>query len=111
MTVQRGSATFASPTFGCGSGIFSGLVEQHGRFAGDADVSQAIGPVAGHFQVDAEIAADVLGRFVVEPRHHQPVGQLLGLRSSSGTYSFSQFQETSMAGVTLREDELGKLGT
>ena len=53
-------------------------IEQHGRLARDTDMAQAVGPIAGHFQVDGEVAAVGLGRLVVEPGHHQPLGELIG---------------------------------
>ena len=38
-----------------------GLVENHANLAGDADVPQAIRPVARDFQVDGQIALDLGG--------------------------------------------------
>ena len=73
--------------------------EQHGRFAGDADVPQAIGPVAGDFEVDRQVVADRRGRSrgsspAIISRSASSAGVM-----SSVTYSFSQFQETSMGSV------------
>jgi hypothetical protein len=44
----------------------------------NAQVPQAVGPVAGHFQVDRQIAADLFGALVIQPGHHQPAFQLGG---------------------------------
>jgi hypothetical protein len=64
--------------FWMGLAEFQRQAIEHRRFAGDADVPQAIGPVAGHFQVDGKVVAQRLGRFVIEAGHHQPVGRFRG---------------------------------
>jgi len=46
--------------------------EEHGHFPGDAQMPQAVGPVARHFQVDGQIASHLAGFFVVQPCHRQP---------------------------------------
>ena len=51
-------------------------VDHAGRFARDAQVPEAVGPIAGDFQIDGQVAADRGGLFVIEPRHHQPHFQL-----------------------------------
>ena len=51
------------------------LVEEDRDLAGDAEVAQAVRPVARHLQVDREVAADVGGRFVVQARQGEPFGQ------------------------------------
>ena len=50
-------------------------IPQHGHFAGDAQVPQAVGAVARDFQIDGQVAADVVGFFMVQPGQHQPVAQ------------------------------------
>ena len=37
-------------------------IPKHRDFAGDAEVAQAVGPIAGHFQIDRPIVAVLLGR-------------------------------------------------
>jgi hypothetical protein len=52
-------------------------VEQDGHFAGDAEVAQAIGTVRGDLEIDGQVALAILGRFVIQARHHEPVRQLV----------------------------------
>ena len=53
-----------------------GAIPQHGNFPRDADMAQAIGPVAGHLQIDGQIVADLMRLLVVQPGHHQPLLEL-----------------------------------
>ena len=82
----------ADPT----GGSFNSPLPQHRHFPGHADMPQAIGPVAGHFQIDGQIAADLLVSSWFSPAS-------ISRRSSSAagmsscTYCFNQFQETIMA--------------
>ena len=39
-------------------------------------MTQAIGSVAGHLQIDREVVAELLSPFVIQPGHHQPLDQL-----------------------------------
>jgi hypothetical protein len=41
-------------------------------------MAQAVRPVAGDFQIDAQIIVDRVRAFMIEPRHHQPLIEFLG---------------------------------
>ena len=60
---------------GRAGGIRSEPVEDDGDLPGDADVPQAVGPVARDLQVDGQIAADLRGRFVVQTGQREPFGE------------------------------------
>ena len=52
------------------------ILREEGGFAGDADVPQAIGPIARDLQVDEHVVAQSFSLFQVEPRHHETLDQL-----------------------------------
>ena len=76
-TATRGAASrpAAPDVGGRGSGMRSGLSNRTRDLAGDAEVAQAVGPVARDLEVDREVAADVRGRLVVQARQGEPLGQ------------------------------------
>ncbi len=51
-------------------------IPQHGNFPRDADMAEAVGPVARDLQVDRQVVADLMRFFVVQPGHHQPLFDL-----------------------------------
>ena len=58
------------------------FVVENCNFSRHADVSQAVGAIAGDFEIDADIAAGVLDGLQVEAGQHQTIGHVLGLEAS-----------------------------
>ena len=80
---------------GC-RGDLERFFEQHRRLAGDADMSQTVGPVTCNFEIDRQIVADGLGAFMIQARQHQPPFDLCR-RDIKIDVFFDQFQETIIA--------------
>ena len=57
--------------------LADGPLEEHADLACHADVAQAVGPVAGHLQVDRQVAPHLGGRLVIQARQGQSLGQHL----------------------------------
>ena len=55
------------------------LRPQHGDLPRYAEMAQAVGTVTGHLQVNGQVLADALGRFVVQAGHGQAMGQFGGV--------------------------------
>ena len=51
--------------------------EEHTHLARDANVPEAIGAIAGHFDVDGRVVADRLVALEVQTGHREAVGQLV----------------------------------
>ena len=76
-TTDVTSAVLAADAAGFGVGDFERLAEEDARLAGDADVAQAVGPIARHLDVDRPVAAAWLFGFDLESGHGQPAEKVL----------------------------------
>jgi hypothetical protein len=50
---------------------------KNGNFPCDADMAQAIGTIAGHFQINGLISTDLLSPLMIEPGHGQSIDQVV----------------------------------
>ena len=83
----------------------SGRFQSTADFAGNADVAQAVGPIAGDFQVDGPVAPRALGGFVIQPGHHQPLAQVARATCRAERIGWSQSQETSIGQILSWEKD------
>ncbi len=54
-----------------------GAAKQYRELASDANMAQAVGPIAGDFDLDGGVAANGRRGFVIEPRQREPLDKLL----------------------------------
>ena len=66
---------FCGTRFRGGGRNLERLLREHGGFAGDPQVTEAIGSVAGHFEIDTPVRIDRVKLFQVQSRHRQSIGQ------------------------------------